>query len=147
MVNKEAQKIIDKYNERLAEAKQRYGEDKWSKLTKVDLPLSFQMRSEIMQSEVGPDMLLFLCSNPEETKRIYNLTPAQQVKELTKLEIKVESKVKGNIKDKSASTEKKSTKAPDPVKPINSKTQGNSVKDPSKMSYKEYKAWRDSQKK
>lgn len=150
LIKKEAEQITAKYRERVEDAKKRYGVDKWNGLQKIDLPLSIQMRAEIMQSEVGPDILFYLYHNLEENKKINSLTPAGQIKELTKLELKISNKLAEKAHKKGEEAKEKISKAPAPVKPISSKTDGKTFKDPSKMSYQEYKAWmaeRESKKK
>lgn len=143
-IQKEAEKITQNWVEKVKDAKAFYGEDKWNSLSKVDLPLSVEMRAELMQSEIGPHILFYLFHNQEETKKIYNMTPAQQIRELAKLEIKVANKLP-EVKQKKE--EVKTSKAPAPVKPIESKTEGKVSKDPSKMSYQEHKAWMNSRRK
>ena len=150
LIKKEAEQITTKYRERVEEAKKRYGSDKWNGLQKIDLPLSIQMRAEIMQSEVGPDILFYLYHNLEENKKINSLTPAGQIKELTKLELKISNKLADKTPKKGEETKEKISKAPAPVKPISSKTDGKTFRDPNKMSFQEYKAWKaekDSKKK
>ena len=86
----------------------------------------------------------------EENKKINSLTPAGQIKELTKLELKISNKLADKLPKKGEEAKEKISKAPAPVKPISSKTDGKTFKDPSKMSYQEYKAWmaeRESKKK
>ena len=143
-IQKEAEKITQNWVEKVKDAKAFYGEDKWNSLSKVDLPLSVEMRAELMQSEIGPHILFYLFHNQEETKKIYNMTPAQQIRELAKLEIKVANKLP-EVKQKKE--EVKTSKAPAPVKPIESKTEGKVSKDPSKMTYQEHKAWMNSRRK
>ena len=150
LIKKEAEQITAKYRERVEDAKKRYGVDKWNGLQKIDLPLSIQMRAEIMQSEVGPDILFYLYHNLEENKKINSLTPAGQIKELTKLELKISNKLAEKAHKKGDEVKEKISKAPVPVKPISSKTDGKTFKDPNKMSYQEYKVWmaeRESRKK
>ena len=150
LIKKEAEQITAKYRERVEDAKKRYGVDKWNGLQKIDLPLSIQMRAEIMQSEVGPDILFYLYHNLEENKKINSLTPAGQIKELTKLELKISNKLAEKAHKKGDEVKEKISKAPAPVKPISSKTDGKTFKDPNKMSYQEYKVWmaeRESRKK
>lgn len=150
LIKKEAEQITAKYRERVEDAKKRYGVDKWNGLQKIDLPLSIQMRAEIMQSEVGPDILFYLYHNLEENKKINSLTPAGQIKELTKLELKISNKLAEKAHKKGDEVKEKISEAPAPVKPISSKTDGKTFKDPNKMSYQEYKVWmaeRESRKK
>lgn len=141
-VNREAEKITKEWQARTAAAEKRYGSEKWNAIKKADLPLTTYMRAELMQSDIGPDMLYWLYKNPAETKRIAELVGTAQIKELTKLEIRVKNKL-GTAKPEDRE-QKPVSKAAEPIKPISSKTTGRVAKDPSKMSLSEYRAWRES---
>lgn len=139
-IRAEAQKLEAKYNERVEEAKKRYGSDKWQKAQQSDAPLTLTMRSELIQSEFGPDLVFFLANNPEEARRIATSTPNQQIKELTKLEMRVKNKLSARNGKEVIESKGKVSKAPAPAQPISSKANG--AKDPDKMTYAEFKAWR-----
>lgn len=142
LIEDEAKQIIAKYQERVEEAKQRYGSEKWQKLGKIDAPLSINTRSAIMQSEHGPDILFYLLNNLEENNKIHGMSDYNQTKAIIDIERKVsEALSKGNKTPK-----QKVTNAPAPVKPISSKVDGKVGRDPNKMDFKEYKAWREKQK-
>jgi hypothetical protein len=143
-IQEKAEEVLNTYKTRMEEAKKLYGSDRWEKVTGVDLPLTIAMREEILSSELGPHIVFYLANNGDECKEIAGLTPAQQIKRLTKIEQKLEGKIPQKGK---TSEEAKISKAPDPVKPISSKTDGKTAKDPSKMNFKEFKQWRSSQNK
>lgn len=87
------------------------------------------MTYTIMESEQGGEVAYFLGKNHAEADRIAGLSPASQVREIDKL---------------AARFVKKSTRAPDPVTPLNSGGDAGG-KDPDKMSPEEYRRWRHSQ--
>lgn len=85
-------------------------------------------RSAIAESEKGPQLLDHLARNPDVHARISELSPLRQVAELGKLE------------DKLAAPTKKTTNAPDPIRPVGSRASGS--KDLEKMTQAEYEAER-----
>ncbi len=94
---------------------------------------SREARMAIVESEVGPALLYYLAQpkNAAEAERIADLSPARQIAELGKLELKV------------SMPGKKTTSAPPPA---NTTTGGKTAtKDLSKMSQEEYEAHRKSQ--
>lgn len=97
------------------------------------IPVSQVMADAILDEASAPDVLQYLALKPEEAKRIFGLSPLQQVKEITKIQIKVETEAKKpNI-----------TKAPPPPNPVGSRSTVS--KDPKSMSMEEYAKYRDEQ--
>lgn len=96
--------------------------------------LSDGARRLIVDSDVGPQVLLHLAKNPEVHERIAKLAPLRQVVELGKLEDSLPK----------AAEAKTTSSAPAPAKPG---PQGRSSpsKDPEKMSQEEYMAFRKEQ--
>lgn len=71
------------------------------------LPISGVVADAILESDVAAKLMAHLANNPDEAKRIYNLSPVRQAAEIGKLE------------DKLASAPKTSN-APNPIKPLGS---------------------------
>lgn len=90
------------------------------------------MAEVIMASDTGPDILYHLGKFPEKAARIAAMAPAQAAAALGRLEAEVLKPPKPP----------KASNAPPPPKPVEAGSSGTS-KDPSKMSMKEYEAWRD----
>lgn len=91
--------------------------------------LSEVARRSILESEVGPQVLYHLARNPEDAERIAELSPARQVAELGKLELKMSPVVR------------KTSAAPAPIKTVSqgrSAAQGYS----DNWSDAEYREWR-----
>lgn len=102
----------------------------------VDVPIHVQ--EVFFSSEVGPALMYELAKNPSELERISKLSPIKAALEMGKLEAKF-LKTPG-------SKETKTTKAPEPIRPVGAK--GGSVKkdinDPT-LSQREYEKLREEQ--
>ena len=79
-----------------------------------NLPVTEFMAQSIQASEIGPDVLYYLGSNPKEADRIARLAPILQAKEIGKLEASLSS----NPPVKRTST------APAPIAPVTARTSG-----------------------
>lgn len=106
------------------EAVQSYIEDEINALSDV-------ARRAILESDVGPQVLYHLAKNPDEAERIADLSPARQVAELGKLEIKMPA------------VQRKTSEAPAPINPVRGgRSAPNGYSE--NMSDAEYHAWRKS---
>lgn len=76
------------------------------------LPITDAMAQTIQASDIGPEIAYFLGSNPKEADRISRLSPFAQAKEIGK----IEAKLADNPPTKTT------TKAPDPIAPINARS-------------------------
>lgn len=153
---------LEKYTEALveykeerkaAEAKSKQQADTWStrvseaakeipdfdEYADVQIPLTPQMREFMVESEIGPKLGYALAKDLKEAQRIFGLPPLQQVKALAKLEIELTGPTTPPVKQLT-----KASAAPPPIKPLAGGTSAPIVKDPSKMSFSEYQAWRNS---
>ena len=79
-----------------------------------NLPVTEYMAQSIQASDIGPDVLYYLGSNPKEADRIARLAPILQAKEIGKLEASLSS----NPPVKRTST------APAPIAPVTARTSG-----------------------
>lgn len=77
-----------------------------------DVLISQPVTELIMDSEVGPAVVLFLAENEDEAERINKLSPARQLAEIGKIEAKLSTKAAANPAKKTVS------QAPSPVKPV-----------------------------
>lgn len=93
-------------------------------------PVTPHMMQVILESDAGPELAYHLGSNHREAQRISLLSPLAQARELGKIEAKL------------VDPPKKQTKAPDPPKKLKGKA--TAKKDPSNMSYEEYRKFRGS---
>jgi len=122
------------------------GKEKYSDFNDLafaaDLVLSPEVVNLSLDTENPEDVLYYLASNPEESERISSLSDVKAAKEIGKIEVKLtgEKAVDAESKKPIAPT-KKQSKAPAPISPV--VTTGAVDKDPSAMSAKEYRAWRE----
>jgi len=78
-----------------------------------DLPLSRPMQDAVVNSESGPALMYYLCQHPEECDRIAGMHPVMALKEMGKLEARVEAAPTGPV-----SSADSITKAPRPIQPV-----------------------------
>lgn len=83
----------------------------------LDLPISAPMRDAIMDSTatLAPKLLSFLASNPDECRRVASLSPRAALKEMGKLEARLDVAPSGPTP-----AAKPVTSAPPPIKPVGS---------------------------
>jgi len=99
--------ILEAYHEREESARERY--DDFDQVAySPTLPITAVMAETIRGSDVGPEIAYYLGTNPAEAKRIAQLTPLSQAKELGKLEDKLASNPPA----------KKTSSAPAPIAPL-----------------------------
>jgi len=96
-----------------------------------DLKISESMVEAILLSDTAEDVLYYLGKHPEEAADIAKLPPLKVAHELGKIEARLNA----------PPPRKKTTNAPEPITPV--KTTGVTEKDPSDMTPKEYRAWRE----
>jgi hypothetical protein len=95
-----------------------------------NIPITPAMAEIIRDSDVGPDLAYHLGKNMAEAARIAALSPTRQAVELGRLEARV------------TAPKPLPNRAPAPVEPVSGIAAGG-TKDPGKMSFEEYKAWRE----
>lgn len=128
-IEKGIKTTFDAYQERVDKAKEKYAD-----FTKVamrdDVEVSIGVAEAIRHSERGPDLQYYLGSNPDEAKRINQLSPPLQLVELGLIVAKLDA----------PPPPKPLSAAPRPIKPI---APGNeqAIKDPEEMSMEEYAAY------
>lgn len=138
-VEAESQKILGNWKEKVEVAKTKYKD--WANIEKSDVPLTHDMRSSILSSDIGTDIVYYLYKNPAKALEIAQMAPAQQHKMLGKIEAKLEGVFASrNTDDKD---KVKTTNAPSPVKPITSQksSKTGAVKNPDDMTQEEYEVW------
>lgn len=82
--------ILDSYKDREEEARDRY-EDFEQVAYNPNLPVTDVMAQAIQASDIGPEVIYWLGSNPKEAGRISRLSPVLQAKEIGKIEAKLVS--------------------------------------------------------
>lgn len=104
-----------------------------------DIGLSSVVQKAILTSDIGPQLMYELAKNRENLERINSLDVFTALKEIGKIEDKVQQRLSSKTLNKQTTT-----KAPPPITPLNSKSSKVS-KSPDEMSFDEYKAYRLSQ--
>jgi hypothetical protein len=96
-----------------------------------ELPLTQLIASALIESDVAPQLMAYMASNPEEVERIAKLSDARQAVELGKLEVKLQQAPK-------------TTKASPPISPV-SGSRGGASPDLNSADFAAYKAMRAKQ--
>lgn len=117
LVQREAAKqyaeILEAYHDREEEARDKY-DDFEQVAYNESLPVTDVMAQSIQASEVGPDILYWLGSNPKESARIARLSPILQAKEIGKIEASLSSNP----------PVRKTSTAPAPIDPVTARSKG-----------------------
>lgn len=148
-LDQQAAHMIEQELREVSESARDKYEDYYEVVFSKDLVLTKNMVETILQSDIADDLFYYLGKNPDIASDIGEMNPLKAAKELGKLEVallkpKEEKKVEKEEKEEEKPPQKKLTQTPEPIVPV--KTDGVTEKDPSKMSAKEYRAWRESQK-
>jgi hypothetical protein len=106
------------YSDREEEAREKY-DDFEQVAYNPRIPITDSMAETIRASEIGPDVIYFLGSNPKEAERISKLTPLAQAKEIGKLEVKLTA----------SPPVKKTSSAPAPITPVTARGSGSPAYD------------------
>jgi hypothetical protein len=99
--------LLDAYKDREEEARDRY-EDFEQVAYNPNLPVTDIMAQAIQASDIGPEVIYWLGSNPKEAARISRLSPVLQAKEIGKIEVNLTSNP----------PVKKTSTAPAPLAPV-----------------------------
>jgi len=145
------------------------GRDKYEDFDKVvlepkELPFTQALVDTILDSEIADEIMYYLAKNPDDLADISKLNARRAAREITLIETKLLSVAKkkdvtsakneptpktpkpsesseGSLIGKEEPPKKKITNAPEPITPL--RTTGAVEKDPNDMSPREYRAWRE----
>ncbi len=78
-----------------------------------DLPMTRPMQDSVLNSDMGPAVMYHLCRFPEECDRIAALAPMVAIREMGKLEARIEAAGTGPVSSATSVTQ-----APRPIKPV-----------------------------
>jgi hypothetical protein len=104
-------RLLETYHEKEETARGKY-DDFEQVAYNPSLPVTDVMAQTIQASDVGPDIIYWLGSNPKESARIANLPPILQAKEIGKIEAKMASDP----------PMKKTSTAPAPIAPVTARS-------------------------
>lgn len=106
-------RLVEAYHEKEEEARGKY-DDFEQVAYNPKLPITETMAQTIQASDIGPDVIYHLGSNPKEAERIARLSPLLQAREIGKIEAKLAS----------SPPAKKTSTAPAPISPVTARTSG-----------------------
>jgi hypothetical protein len=109
--------IVEAYKDREEEAREKY-EDFEQVAYNPNLPVTDHMAQAIQASDIGPEVIYYLGSNPKEAGRISRLPPILQAKEIGKIEANLASNP----------PVKKTSTAPAPLAPVTATRSSSSPK-------------------
>jgi hypothetical protein len=140
---KQAAEEIEQELEEISERGRDKHEDYNTVVFDKDLVLTQGMVETIIHSDIAEEILYYLGKNPDISAAIGEMTALKAAKEIGRIEARL---VEGEKKPEEKKAEpptpaKKLTKTPEPIEPVRST--GATEKDPSQMSPKEYRAWRE----
>lgn len=93
----QARTVEQSWNER----QQAFAKDKadyYDQVNRQDLPITRPMADAIRTSDAGPAVAYHLATNPDEARRIAGLTPLAQIREIGRIEARLETPPRGQIK-------------------------------------------------
>lgn len=125
------QTIAEQHSTRVQTAKAKYEDfdDVTSSLDGIMVPM---VTIEVIQeSEVSADLFYYLGQHPDEAKKLQTLSVPAQLREIGKLEARLEKKPEPEI------PAKRVTQAPEPIKPVGNKEKAVAA-DPDNMSDEEW---------
>ena len=105
--------LLEAYHEREEAARDKY-DDFEMVAYNPELPVTEAMARAIQASDIGPDVLYHLGSNPKDAARISRLDPILQAREIGKIEAQLGA----------APPVKKTSNAPAPIAPVTARTTG-----------------------
>lgn len=103
------------------------------------LPFTPMMNAHVVNSELGPAVLHFLASHPDECRRIAALPAGPSLIALGRLEAKLEANPASVARPRSSSSPVRSA-LPEPIVPAGGGSR--QIKDPGKMTPREFREWR-----
>jgi len=115
---KQQAQLLDAYHEKEEDARSRY-DDFEQVAYNPQLPVTDVMAQTIQASDIGPDVIYWLGSNPKEAARISTLPSILQAKEIGKIEAKLASDP----------PVKKTSTAPAPIAPVAARATGSPAYD------------------
>ncbi len=110
--------VLDAYQDREEQAREKY-DDFEQVAYNPTLKVTDVMAQAIQASDIGPDVIYHLGSNPKEADRISKLPPILQAKEIGKLEASLAA----------SPPVKRTSTAPSPITPVTARTTGSPAYD------------------
>jgi hypothetical protein len=105
--------LLEQYQTKEEEARDKY-DDFEQVAYNPNLPVTDVMAQTIQASEIGPDVIYYLGSNPKEAQRIAQMSPFMQAKEIGRIEAKLSD----------SPPVRRTSTAPAPIAPVTARTKG-----------------------
>ncbi len=112
--------------------------DDYDEVVGQEIPITQAMQQALLESDHGAELAYWLGSNPKEAERIAKLGPVAAIKALGK----IEDSLSGGSAEPPAKPKPRASSAPEPISPIGARGSA-ALKDPDKMTFQEFKAWRE----
>lgn len=135
-----AQEMRAGFQERLVKAVERYPDYAETVEPIRNIPLPPHIKAALMRSDVGPDIVYHVFKNPELMQEFANAEGTQQLVLLGQVQAAVRQKLASQT-GSATETPEVVTRAPAPLQTVRS-TGAAVSKDPDKMSFEEFEAWR-----
>ena len=120
------EKVLKTWNEKIEKAKADLPDfDRMVKSS--DIIVSDSIRDSILESDVGPQLLYHLATNEDFAQQLTEMPVSKALKELGKLEAKLEAKGEKAPKAEKVKETVSSSKAPEPIKPLSGGKVGKDV--------------------
>lgn len=113
--DKESQEKVEAWNDRLKKAK-KDNPDFEDKISNSSVKISNEIQEAIIESEIGPTLLLHLAENPEEAEKIGKMTVGRALIALGKLEARLDAPKKTEKREENEEVEV--SRAPPPISPL-----------------------------
>jgi len=110
--------LLEQYQTKEEEARDKY-DDFEQVAYNPNLPVTDVMAQTIQASEIGPDVIYYLGSNPKEAQRIAQMSPFMQAKEIGRIEARLSD----------SPPVRRTSTAPAPIAPVTARTKGAPVFD------------------
>jgi len=110
--------LLEQYQTKEEEARDKY-DDFEQVAYNPNLPVTDVMAQTIQASDIGPDVIYYLGSNPKEAQRIAQMSPFMQAKEIGRIEARLSD----------SPPVRRTSTAPAPIAPVTSRTKGAPVYD------------------
>lgn len=105
--------LLEQYQTKEEEARDKY-DDFEQVAYNPNLPVTDVMAQTIQASEIGPDVIYYLGSNPKEAQRIAQMSPFMQAKEIGRIEARLSD----------SPPVRRTSTAPAPIAPVTARTKG-----------------------
>jgi len=110
--------LLEQYQTKEEEARDKY-DDFEQVAYNPNLPVTDVMAQTIQASDIGPDVIYYLGSNPKEAQRIAQMSPFMQAKEIGRIEARLSD----------SPPVRRTSTAPAPIAPVTARTKGAPVYD------------------